>query len=129
MVIDSSAILAILLGEPDAERYAAAIELDPVRMLGAVTALETAIVILQRKERAGGHAFDAIVQRAQIEIVPFTADHWVIARDAWSRYGKGRHRAGLDFGDCCAYATAKVAGEKLLFKGHDFGSTDIEPAI
>lgn len=129
MVIDSSAVLAILLGEPDAARYAAAIEADPVRLLGSVTALESAIVIMHRKERAGSLALDAFIQRAQIEIVSFTADHWTIARDAWARYGKGRHAAQLNFGDCCAYAVAKLSGERLLFKGSDFSLTDIDSAI
>jgi ribonuclease VapC len=72
---------------------------------------------------------DALIEAAGAEIVPFTAAHAAIARDAWRRYGKGRHKAGLNLGDCFSYALAKERGQTLLFKGDDFAATDIEPAI
>lgn len=124
MVIDTSAWIAILQQEPEAEAYAAAIENDPVRLLSAVSALETAIVIETRKGAAGGRALDLLLHRANAEIVPFTAEQFEVARDAYRKFGKGRHPAALNFGDCCAYALTRISGEKLLAKGDDFSRTD-----
>jgi ribonuclease VapC len=129
MVIDSSALIAILLDEPDAERFASAIEAAEIRLIGATGAFEAAIVIAGRNRSAGMRELDLLILEARIETAPFTADHYTIARDAWLRYGKGRHPARLNFGDCCAYATAMLAGEPLLFKGNDFAQTDVKPAI
>jgi ribonuclease VapC len=129
MVIDSSALIAILMNEPDAERFASAIEAAELRLMGATSAFEAAIVIAGRNRSAGMRELDILILEARIELVPFTADHYTIARDAWLRYGKSRHPARLNFGDCCAYATAKLAGEPLLFKGADFAQTDVESAI
>ncbi len=126
MVIDSSAVLAILLMEPDAERLAQAIEAGVPRLMSAATLLETAIVVERRSNGTGAHALDAFVRRAGIEIVPFDAEQAAIARAADRRYGKGRHRAGLNFGDLFAYALAKTTGEPLLCKGGDFARTDLE---
>ena len=125
MVIDTSAVMAILLGEPEAAPFAVAIEADPTRIMSAATAFETALVIETRKGPSGGREFDLLMHRAQIEVVPFTAEQFDVARDAWRRFGKGTHAAGLNFGDCFSYALAATSGEPLLFKGDDFGLTDI----
>lgn len=126
MIIDTSALIAILLGEPEAELFAHAIAGAPQRLVSAFTALETGIVIEAKKGDLGGRELDLLIHQAKIEIVPLTAEQLEIARSAWRKYGKGRHPAGLNIGDCCSYALAKTAGEPLLFKGGDFSQTDIE---
>jgi ribonuclease VapC len=128
MVIDTSALVAILLGEPEAEPFALAVAGDPKRLIGTFAALETAIVIEAKKGESGGRELDLLLHKARIEMVPMTADQFEIARTAWRKYGKGRHPAGLNLGDCCSYALAKVVGEPLLFKGNDFSQTDIKTA-
>jgi ribonuclease VapC len=128
MIIDTSALVAILLGEPEAESFAMAIATDPKRLISAFTALETGIVIEAKKGESGGRVFDLLLHRAKTEIVPLTAEQFEIARIAWREYGKGRHPAGLNIGDCCSYAPAKCAREPLLFKGNDFSQTDIKTA-
>ena len=125
MVIDTSALVAILLGEPEAEPFALAIAGDPKRLISTFTALETAIVIEAKKGESGGRELDLLLHQARIEMVPMTAEQFEIARSAWRRYGRGRHPAGLNIGDCCSYALAKCAGEPLLFKGDDLSQTDI----
>jgi ribonuclease VapC len=125
MVIDTSALIAILLNESEADQFANAIALDERRLLSAASALETGIVIEARKGPAGGRELDLLLHRARIEIVPLTAAQVDIARGAWRRFGRGNHQAGLNFGDCCAYALSKSSGEPLLFKGQDFALTDI----
>jgi ribonuclease VapC len=124
MVIDSSAVLAILLQEPEAELMAAAISDDAVRLMSAVSLLETAIVIEVRKGSPGGRELDLLLHRARIEIVSFNAEQAEIARDAWLRFGKSRHPAALNMGDCCSYALSRSSGEPMLFKGKDFARTD-----
>ena len=128
MVIDSSAVLAILLQEPEAESFARAIAADPVRLMSAISFLEAAIVIEARKGPPGGRELDLLLHRGKIEIVSFTGDHAEMARGAWQRFGKGRHAAGLNIGGCCSYALSRISGEPLLFKGADFLKTDIRPA-
>lgn len=128
MVLDTSAILAILFDEPGAETLEAAIEADRVRLLSAGSALEAAIVVEARLGEAGGRELDLLLHRARVDVVPFDADHVEIARDAWRRFGKGRHAAGLNFGDCFAYALARTSGEPLLFVGEDFARADVESA-
>jgi len=125
MVIDSSALLAILFGEPEMPAMARAIAEDPTRLCGAVNALEAAIVVEARKGPAGGRELDVLLHQGQIDVVPMTPDQLQLARDAWRRFGKGRHAAGLNLGDCCAYALARSTGEPLLFKGEDFPRTDV----
>ena len=125
MVIDSSAALAILLGEPEDDLFAAAIEADPMRIMSAVSVLETSIVVEARKGPAAGRELDLLLHRGRIDIVPFNAHQLELARDAYRRYGTGYHRAALNFGDCCAYALSAASGEPLLFKGRDFIHTDI----
>lgn len=126
MILDTSALVAILLGEPEAELFAHAIADAPQRLVSTFTALETGIVIEAKKGDLGGRELDLLIHQAKIEIVPLTAEQFEIARSAWRKYGKGRHPAGLNIGDCCSYALAKSAGEPLLFKGGDFSQTDIE---
>jgi ribonuclease VapC len=98
-------------------------------LISAFNALETGIVVEARKGAAGGREFDLLLHRARIEIVAMNADQTELARAAWSKYGKGNHPAGLNIGDCCAYALAKYSGEPLLFKGNDFSQTDIQAAL
>lgn len=128
MVIDTSALLAILLNERQAEALALAIERAPLRLLSAASLLEASIVIESRKGEAGGRELDLLLYRAAIEVVVVDRDQAEIARDAWRRFGKGRHPAALNYGDCFAYALAKSRRLSLLFLGKDFGSTDIESA-
>jgi ribonuclease VapC len=125
MVLDTSAILAVLLNESDADAYRRAIEADPVRLLSAATLIETAIVIETRVGEAGGRELDLLVHKASIEVVAVDAEQADLARDAYRRFGKGRHPAGLNYGDCFAYALSQSVGEPLLFKGDDFRKTDV----
>ena len=129
MILDSSALVAILFKEPEAERLAGMIRDTDTTAIAAPTLLETAIVAEGRTLPGMAEKLDALLGAIRPEIVPFTAEHLSLARDAWRRYGKGRHRAGLNLGDCFAYALAKERGQALLFKGDDFAATDIEPAI
>lgn len=127
MVIDTSVAIAILFGEPEAEAFATLIEADPVRLMSAASALETSIVIFSELGEGGVREFDLLVHKAQIEIVAFSIQHLAAARQAFERFGKGRHVAGLNFGDCFSYALSKVTGEALLFNGADFARTDVQP--
>ncbi len=126
MVIDSSAIIAILTGEQEATHFAQNIEADPLRLMSAASWLETAIVIESKFGLPGGKEFDRLIEVAQIHIEMVTDEQVAVARAAYRKYGKGRgHPAGLNFGDCFSYALAKVTGEPLLFKGDDFTYTDV----
>ena len=129
MVIDSSALLAILLKEPERDAFAAAIAEAGVRLVSSVNALEAAIVILARKGEPGLREFDLLSHAAGLDIVSFSTDHLMLAREGYQRFGKGRHTASLNFGDCCAYALSRHSGEPLLFKGDDFPQTDVESAL
>ena len=129
MIIDSSAILAILFGEEDMKIYEAAIAVATVRRLSAGNYLETSIVVESRAGNRGLEQLDALLERATIEVVPVTVDQVRAARRAWREFGKGNHPAGLNFGDCFAYALALTTGETLLFKGDDFTHTDILAAV
>jgi ribonuclease VapC len=126
MVIDTSAILALLFNEPEADEVEIAIDEDPVRLMSAAAALEAAIVVEARLGAAGGREFDLLLHKARIDLVAVTSEQMDIGRDAWRRFGRGRHEANLNFGDCLSYALAAVSGEPLLFKGNDFSKTDIE---
>ena len=125
MVVDSSAVIAILLGEDDADRLARALLSDPNPIMSAFSDLETAIVIEARKGPAGSREWDLMTFKAGIKIVAFTQAQRTLALEAWRRFGKGRHPAGLNIGDCCSYALAIHTGEPLLFKGTDFIHTDL----
>lgn len=128
MVVDSSAVLAILFNEPERDTFSDALAAAGVRLMSCVNALEAAVVVSSRKGPYGARELDLLLHRGEFEVVPFTADHLRLARDAYERFGKGRHAAGLNLGDCCAYALARHAGEPLLFKGDDFPLTDVVPA-
>ena len=124
MIVDSSALVAILRSEPEAARLADALRGAAIRA-SAATLLETAMVM--GPEMAP--RLDSLVDHLELEIVPFDADQLSVARDAMASYGRGRgHRARLNYGDCFPYALAKVTGEPLLFKGDDFTHTDVTPA-
>ena len=129
MVVDTSALLAILLNEPDAAVFRSAIDKDPIRLVSAASVVETGIVIEARFGEAGGREMDLLLHKAECEIVPVDAEQAEVARGAFRRFGKGRHSAGLNFGDCFAYALAVATGEPLLFKGDDFGKTDVMVAL
>jgi len=128
VVIDSSTVLAILLQEPDAESYAQAISDDPTHLMSAFSFLEASVVIAARKGPAAVHELDLLIHRARIEVVSFNAEQAEAAREAWMRYGKGRHPAALNLGDCCSYALSQTSGEPLLYKGSDFSMTDVRRA-
>lgn len=128
MVIDSSAFMAILLAEPEERAFIAAITADRTRLASAATMLETSMVILSRKGEAGLAEFRAFASRAAVQVGGFGSGQVDLAVDAFRRFGRGRHLAGLNFGDCFSYALAKATGEPLLFKGDDFSHTDIAPA-
>ena len=125
MVLDTSALLALLLDEPEAEDFRAAVEEDTTRLVSAATLFETVLVIEARKGERGGQELDTLIQKAEVLVVPVDAEHVSEARRAYRRFGKGRHAAGLNFGDVFAYALARTAGEPLLFKGDDFAKTDV----
>ena len=125
MVIDTSALVALLSNEPDALRIAQAIEAASVRLVSAATFLETSIVIESKKGEAGGRELELLLYRASIEVAPVDQDQAEIARQAWRRYGKGRHPAGLSYGDCFAYALAMQRRLPLLFRSDDFAQTDV----
>ena len=129
MVIDTSALLAILYDEPDARRYADAIAAADRRLISAATLLESAIVVDNQAGPAAGRQLDALVERARITVVPVDEEHVRIARQAYLDFGKGNHPAGLNFGDCFAYALSQAAGEPLLYKGEDFARTDVAAAL
>ena len=126
MVIDTSAILAIVLNEPDAPEIEMRIADDPVRLISTATVLEATMVIETRLGDAGGREFDLWLLKIGAEVVPFDLEQADAARRAWRRYGKGRHPAALNYGDCFSYALAATRGEPLLFKGGDFAKTDIK---
>ena len=129
MVIDTSALIAILFGEPEAKSFSQAVADESRKLISVFNALEIGIVVEAKKGEAGGRELDLLLHRAQIEIVAMNADQAELARTAWRIYGKGNHPAGLNIGDCCAYALAKYSGEPLLYKGNDFSQTDIQPAM
>ena len=126
MIIDTSALIAILFDEADAASYEAAIATAAVRRISSVSVLEAGMVLESRYGEAGSLELDRLLHRARIEVADFTADQADVARRAFRRFGKGRHRAGLNFGDCASYALSKTAGEPLLAKGNDFSLTDLE---
>jgi ribonuclease VapC len=126
MVIDTSALVAIFLGEPECKSFLQHILQADTRLLSAANALETGIVLEARRGEAAGREFDLFVVPARFEVIPLDAGQVEIARSAWHNYGKGRHPTGLNFGDCLAYALAKFSGQKLLAKGENFRFTDVE---
>jgi ribonuclease VapC len=126
MVIDSSAIGAILFDDPEAAAFEQKIADDPIRLLSAATLLEATIIIEARLGAVGSREFDLWLVRAGVEVVPFDAEQADIARRGWSRFGKGNHPARLNYGDCFTYALAIARDEPVLFKGDDFAKTDLK---
>jgi ribonuclease VapC len=129
MVIDTSAVVAILFDEDDYLRYAEAIEAAPTRLISAVTRVELAIVVEGRKRDAGRSRLERFLALSAAEVVAVTAHHASLAIDAFRSFGKGRHPAGLNIGDCFSYALAKASDLPLLYKGGDFSRTDIRAAL
>lgn len=128
MIVDSSALVAILQKEPEALRLSQAMALDPVCSVSAANWLETSVIMYVRFGTEGLRDLDLLAAKASLEIVEVTPRQADIARRAFVQFGKGIHPAGLNFGDCFSYALAKDSGEPLLFKGEDFSKTDI-PAV
>lgn len=127
MILDSSAVVAVLLREPVWEPLVDAVTAaDPPPGIGAPTLTEAGLVLVARLGHAGKTLLARFAQDSQLRVLPFTDGHWSVAVDAYVRFGKGRHPAALNFGDCLTYATARVAGEPLLCVGDDFGKTDLD---
>lgn len=126
MVVDSSALLAIFLFEPERARFMDTILNAETGSISAATVLETGIALESRRGETAGREFDAFITQANLEVIAVDAEQVEIARMAWRKYGKGRNAAALNFGDCFAYALAKVLDEPLLAKGTDFARTDIQ---
>ena len=125
MVIDSSAVLAVLLGENDGQHYSQIIESAENAKMSTVSLLEVTLVIGARKRENGITLLNHFLLKSGIEIIAFDFQQLLIAKDAWWQFGKGRHPAALNLGDCCSYALAKSLGRPLLYKGGDFPQTDI----
>lgn len=128
MIADSSAIIAILELESDARELVQAIQEAPDRRISVANYVETAVVLDSRRDPILSRRLDDFLREAQFSLEPVTVEQARMAREAYRDYGKGRHRGGLNFGDCFAYALAKEKGEPLLFKGNDFRKTDVEVA-
>ena len=129
MIADSSALLAMLFREPDAARLEQAIATTAKCRMPVANALEASIALEGRGGAAAGDELDAFLEITGIELIPGTAEQFIVARRAWRRFGRGNHPAGLNFGDCFAYALAEATGEPRLFNGDDFARTDIKPAL
>ncbi|MEO8313758.1 MAG: type II toxin-antitoxin system VapC family toxin [Pseudomonadota bacterium] len=125
MVIDTSALVALLTMESDAARIAQAIDADPVLLLSAAALVESSIVLESRYGEPAVRELDLLLKRAAVQIQAVDADQAEFARLAWRRFGRGRHSAALNYGDCFSYALSRASGEALLFKGKDFAQTDI----
>jgi ribonuclease VapC len=129
MVVDTSALLAVFLREPGSEHLEARLVAEPQLLISAGTLLESAIVAEARMGRAGGQQLDRLLQTLGVTTVPVDADQVAAARAGFRKYGKGRHEAGLNFGDCFAYGLAVTLDAPLLFKGTDFAKTDLRNAL
>jgi len=129
MVIDSSALLCILLGEPEAPRFNQVLAHSSRAVVSAANWLETAIVATARLGATGRVDLNTVIEVVAAEVAPVDAALAEAAYQAWLRFGKGRHPAGLNFGDCFSYALAKQRGEPLLYKGEDFSKTDVTSAV
>jgi ribonuclease VapC len=125
MVIDSSALVAIVFNEPEAAEFRAKVARDDVRLVSAASVLEASMVVEGRRGEQAGRNLDQALLEGRMQVVPVTMEQIEAAREAFRKYGRGRHKAGLNFGDCFSYALAKVSGEPLLYKGNDFALTDI----
>ena len=130
MIVDTSAIMAVLLQEPDADRFVDCLFENPDRKVSAGTWIELSAVLTRQRDGGVAAAFDTLMQALRVQIVPVSIGQAEIGRTAYRTFGRGSdHPAKLNFGDCFAYALAKDTGEPLLFKGEDFSQTDIRPAL
>ncbi len=125
MVLDTSAIIAIVFDEPERDSFLTSLEADPIRLVSAVTLVEVEMVFSRIRGEAGVNRLELFLSLFHVRVISFDVEQAMFARDGFLRYGKGRHKAGLNFGDCMTYALAKQTGEPLLFKGDDFGHTDL----
>ena len=128
VVLDSSALVAILLDEPHADALSTAVLAAPIRRMSAATLVEVGVVMQGRRDDVGARELDLLLAQFGVETVPLTAAHAALAREAFRRFGKGRHPAGLTSGDCFSYALAKSLDAPLLFVGGDFARTDVAVA-
>ena len=128
MILDASVVVAVLRQEPEALRFARAIEVSQPCRISAASYVEAAIIVDRSNDAIAARRFEEFFRFSRTSVEAVTAKQAQIARQAYRDFGKGRHRAGLNFGDCFAYALAKDLDEALLFKGNDFKHTDIEPA-
>jgi ribonuclease VapC len=129
VIVDSSALLAVILNEVDEERFLTTMIDAPALKMSAANWVETAIVVDRRGDPVASDRFEDLITELRIEIVPITVDIAYRARNAHADFGRGRHTAALNYGDCFSYAVARITREPLLFKGNDFSQTDIEPAL
>lgn len=129
MVIDTSAAIAVFLGEPERKQFLDLILQSGKRLISAASVLEIGIVLESKRGEPAGREFDLFVVRTNLEIIPVDAEQIEIARSAWRSFGKGRHPAALNFGECFTYALARSSGEPVLAKGRDFALTDLELCI
>lgn len=129
MVVDTSALMAVLLAEPEAEAVLAALQASQVKLISMATLVEAKIVVARALGEPGLQHLDLLLQKAEIDPVPLHLEqvHWALR--GWRQFGKGRHRAALNLGDCFSYALAMATAEPLLFKGDDFGLTDVASAL
>jgi len=125
MVVETSAVLAILLDEPEAAEFAQLIEDDPAPLISAASVFEAGIVLLSRYGPDARGDLQEFLEQGGLQVEPMTAEQADLALEAYQQFGKGRHQAGLNFGDCFAYALCKATGQPLLFKGQDFSQTNI----
>jgi ribonuclease VapC len=125
VIVDTSALLAIFFDEPERDEFLRKIGASEIVGVGAPTLAETAIVVAARLGEQGPRQLAQIVEQANLLVIPFDGPHWQVAAAAWLRFGRGRHEAALNLGDCLTYATARLTGRPLLFKGNDFSRTDL----
>lgn len=125
MIIDTSALLAVLFDEPERDQFVRAMGAARQRCISAGALVEATIVAESRRGEAAGRELDLFLYRAGIKVVAVSEEQALLAREAWRRYGKGRHPAGLNYGDLFSYALARAHGDGLLFKGDDFAGTDV----
>jgi ribonuclease VapC len=128
VIIDSSAIVAIVLREPGWERLVDRIGSRDTCAIGAPTLVETGLVLTAKMGKKASSVLSRLLQETGITTIPFAEEHWQMAVEAYARFGKGRHAAGLNFGDCLTYAVARLAERPLLFVGDDFSRTDLTAA-
>lgn len=128
MIVDSSAIVALILREPGWERLVDKLGGDDSCAIGAATLAETGLVLTAKIGKKASSVLSRFLQESGISVIPFAEEHWPVAVEAYERFGKGRHAAGLNFGDCLTYAVARLADRPLLFVGQDFSRTDLTSA-